>query len=301
MFGLPGNFPYVECAVCGCLQIAEFPAEMAAYYPTDYYSYAASGAKGRLHRFAKGLHIRNAIGWKSPLGAILGRLFSPADSFLVEIARHIQLRTDMHIVDIGSGNGRRILDWKHVGFKKLTGIDPFVAASIDYGDGVEVRKGAITEVRLDADLVIAHHSFEHIADQDETMRAIAAMLRPGGFAVLAVPLWDSDAAREYARDWVQLDAPRHFYLHTHRSLRMLAERAGLTVSHVVHNSTPFQFWGSEQIRRGILLRSAKSYAVSPTASIFTPKMIAEFKRRSDDANAHQTGDQASFYLQKVAC
>ena len=41
MFGLREEFTYFECAQCGCLQIAEFPADMSAYYPDDYYSFSA--------------------------------------------------------------------------------------------------------------------------------------------------------------------------------------------------------------------------------------------------------------------
>lgn len=298
MFGHRSVFAYFECTSCGCLQIEQVPDDMSSHYPAAYYSYAPPSRSGRVRFFLKSQHMRHAIGRFAPVGALLSRIYPDPDHFLIEISHHVTLHDSMHVVDIGSGQGRRVLNWRHAGFHKLTGIDPFVPAPIDYGNGVSVLKAAATDVTLSADLVIAHHSFEHIAEQEATLRAIGAMLKPGGFAVIAVPLWDSDAARQYGRDWVQLDAPRHFYLHTLASMRHLAGRAGLNVHRIVHNSSGFQFWGSEQIQRDIPLRSPTSYAVDPAHSIFTPEQIAGFNRRADEANARGAGDQASFYLRK---
>ena len=40
MFGWREEFEYLECARCGCLQIAEIPSDLAKYYPReDYYAY----------------------------------------------------------------------------------------------------------------------------------------------------------------------------------------------------------------------------------------------------------------------
>ncbi len=36
MLGSRESFTYVECARCGCVQIAEIPADLARHYPTDY-------------------------------------------------------------------------------------------------------------------------------------------------------------------------------------------------------------------------------------------------------------------------
>lgn len=298
MFGRRDTFAYFECSACGCLQIESIPDDMSVHYPAEYYSYAPAPRGGWLRFFLKAQHMRHAIGRFAPIGALLSKIYPAPDHFLLEISRHIALRNSMHVVDVGSGQGRRILNWRHAGFRKLTGVDPFVPEPIDYGNGVRVLKAAVTDVQLSADLVVAHHSFEHIAEQEATLRAISAMLKPAGYAVIAVPLWDSDAARHYGRDWVQLDAPRHFYLHTADSMRLLAGRVGLEVHEIVYNSSGFQFWGSEQIQRDIPLQSPTSYAVSPANSIFTSEQIAAFNRRADEANARCAGDQASFYLRK---
>ena len=41
MFGTRETFEYHECSGCGCLQIAEYPADIARHYPSGY----ASGSR----------------------------------------------------------------------------------------------------------------------------------------------------------------------------------------------------------------------------------------------------------------
>ena len=35
----PGDFVKVECAACGCVQIAAIPADLSRFYPDDYFSF----------------------------------------------------------------------------------------------------------------------------------------------------------------------------------------------------------------------------------------------------------------------
>jgi hypothetical protein len=38
MFGTRESFTYFECEGCGCLHLIDVPADLAAYYPKEYYS-----------------------------------------------------------------------------------------------------------------------------------------------------------------------------------------------------------------------------------------------------------------------
>src|SRR5690606_13797018 len=164
--------------------------------------------------------------------------------------------------------------------------------------GLRLLRRGIEEMEGEAefDLVMLHHSFEHMPDPAETLRHVHRLLKPGRAALVRIPVADSWAWRHYGADWVQLDAPRHLFLHTRRSIALLAARAGLEVERVVHDSTAFQFWGSEQYREGIPLRHARSYARNPSGSAFTAAEIREFEQRAAELNARGEGDQAAFYL-----
>ena len=131
------------------------------------------------------------------------------------------------------------------------------------------------------------------------MHHIVRLLKPEGVALVRIPVADSWAWRHYGADWVQLDPPRHLFLHTRRSMDLLAAAAGLKVERVVHDSTAFQFWGSEQYRRGIPLQDPRSYARNPRASAFSAGEIRTFEARAAELNACGEGDQACFYLRRA--
>jgi hypothetical protein len=128
------------------------------------------------------------------------------------------------------------------------------------------------------------------------LERIRGLLNEGGTVLIRIPVASSEAFEVYGRDWVALDAPRHFFLHTRASMDLLARRAGLEVARVVYDSTAFQFWGSEQYRKDIPLRDPRSYDTDPAQSIFTRSDIAAFEARARELNTAGRGDQACFYL-----
>jgi hypothetical protein len=141
-----------------------------------------------------------------------------------------------------------------------------------------------------------NHSFEHLEAPEAMLVEISRLLLPGHALLIRVPVAGKHAWREYGPAWVALDAPRHHFLHTEQSIRLLAERTGFELTEVRYDSTGFQFWASEQYRQDIPLADTRSHAGNPKGSIFTRKQIAEFDRRAAELNARGEGDTACFYL-----
>ena len=96
--------------------------------------------------------------------------------------------------------------------------------------------------------------------------------------------------------WVQLDAPRHFYLHSRKSLALLAEQAGLTLVETIDTSDEFQFWGSEQYQQGLPLTADNSHWVDKARSAYSKERISAFQDQARELNALHDGDQAVFIL-----
>jgi SAM-dependent methyltransferase len=174
------------------------------------------------------------------------------------------------------------------------GTDPFIESDLNFGNGVRVKKCFLTELARTAepawDLIMFHHSFEHVPDQLETLQAAARLLAPNGRCVIRIPVIGY-AWKEYGTNWVQLDPPRHFFLHTEKSMELLAQHAGLRVESVEYDSNEFQFWGSELYCRGITLKTA-----GVPRRFFNAKQFRDFRMKSDDLNAARRGDQAVFVL-----
>ena len=70
-----------------------------------------------------------------------------------------------------------------------------------------------------------HRAIEYMAQPAETQVKTAALSKKKGYCLLRMPIVSAFAWEYYGVHWVQLDAPRHFYLHSHKSIQMLTESA----------------------------------------------------------------------------
>jgi SAM-dependent methyltransferase len=287
MFGSRERFTYVECAGCGCLRLLNVPADMSRYYDRAYYSIRPESpvrAWVRRHRLA--FRLGYLLQTRRPLG--LPEWWPPA-----------RRERDASILDVGCGRGNLLLRLWSVGFTRLTGIDPFIARDVSYGSGLSIRRQSLADTDGLFDVIVLNHSFEHMPEPKAVMLDIKRLLAPGGVVVIRTPVASSWAHREYQGDWVQLDAPRHLYVHTKESIERAAGDAGLSLDSVVFDSEALQLWASEQYRRDIPLLDQRSYGRSPRGSIFTRSEVDAFERRAQELNRRGEGDQACFYLSAV--
>ena len=293
MLGLREDFQYLECSACGCLQLQDLPADYTKYYPAGYYSFAAK-PDGTIKRVLKRKRAEEALGRPSLIGALLVRRWGlPPFTQWLEPAG---LKWDDAILDVGSGSGQVLLDMMQAGFSNLTGVDPYVESDQQLGAGTRILKKHLHEVEGEFDFVLMSHSFEHMENPAQALRETARLLRPGHFLVVRIPVAGKYAWRKYGTDWVQLDAPRHIFVHSEDSMGLLADQAGFTLKEVRYDSTAFQFWASEQYRQDIPLNDERSYAVNRRRSPFTKRQIATFEQQAKALNASGDGDQACFYF-----
>ena len=302
MYGLRDPYAYLECAACGCVQLLDPPGDMEAAYPGDYYSYGGGDRRrlAALDAALKRLRAGACLGEGGPatrvLGSLLLRIFGSTPQ--LRWMKRMGIRRDDPVLDVGCGAGDLLRELQRDGFRNLTGADPYIGADIDHGGGLRIRKASLPDLDASYALIMLHHSFEHMDDPASVLRHLHRLLRPGGRVLIRIPVADGRAWRDYGVDWVQLDAPRHLYLHTRRSLEILAGPAGFTIDRIDCDSTGFQFWGSELYRRDIALREEDDRGRSGSDR-FTAAELAEFERRAAELNAEGEGDQAAVYLRRA--
>ena len=295
-FGTREEFNYFNCGSCECLQIEDVPEDLSIHYPQQYYSTKA--LKEERYRGLRGWV------WKQPYQASMksGGLFSSLLRSIKAVPhfsclQSINLKPEDRILDVGCGNGKHFLyPLVKLGFSNAMGCDPFLEKDIQYENGLKIKKASVEDIDEGGgnyDAIFFHHSFEHVVDPLLTLRATSTLMNSESICVIRIPVSSSWAWKSYGVDWYQLDAPRHLFLHSEKSMKLLGDKVGLEIERVEYDSNYMQFHCSENYARDIaLLDQRKGKGIS--WQLKRARLNNEAKRLNGEAQ----GDQAAFFFRK---
>jgi 2-polyprenyl-3-methyl-5-hydroxy-6-metoxy-1,4-benzoquinol methylase len=189
------RFHYRRCEGCGVLHLQNVPANLAAFYPSEYF---AVPTVEQLRAEAAG-HERYRM-------QIVGRHVGGG-----------------RLVEIGPGNGIFSIQALDAGFDvAAVEADPGACGHLRETLGIEVVQSTVPQDALvtlgPADAIVAWHVIEHVAAPWALLEAAAASLRPGGVLVLATPNPRAFGLRLLCGRWPHVDAPRHLFLLPHEAV-----------------------------------------------------------------------------------
>jgi hypothetical protein len=309
MFGILEDFDYSVCADCGSLALISIPEDMAPYYPGNYYSVdldpeRALGAPV-VRQFAT--LVIDSVLWGGGVLSSMATAAIPRRQLhtLVSVLGSIRRAGLIHakatrVLDVGCGSGMLVFALGLAGVKDVLGVDPFMAAGRQLSTGGRLKQQSLSEVEGTYDLIMLHHSLEHVPDPEATLREALKRLTPEGRVLVRMPTPSSHAFETYGAAWVSLDAPRHLVVLSRPGLDTLCERLGAGVVSVVDDSTGFQFWGSEQYLRGIPLMDARSVMVKPGDAPFSKAQLQGWEKQAVGLNRAGRGDQAAWVIAPAA-
>ena len=296
--GLDEYFEYQLCGSCGSMQLQNVPENLGKYYPNeDYYSF-----KLDIHIRKKADTLRKIkadyllFGKNKLLGGLLSIGYKMPEQF--QWMKDVGAKYNDAILDIGTGNGSLLARLFQVGFTNLTGIDPFINTSHDYGS-IKILKKDIYEVTGQYDVVMMHHSLEHMFQPQQVLEQAMKITNPGGSVLVRIPIMGNYGWEQYGVFWCGIDAPRHIFIPSEQQLRTLAENAGFIVEKLYYDSSDYLIWSSEQYKKGMPLHDPKSHMFNRDgSSMFSKEDIKRFRAIMKKENEKGNGDTAVICLRK---
>ena len=209
--GIPGTFRVVQCIHCGLVFLNPMPSqeELAEHYPDEYY---------------------------------VQYVLTP--EIEIEI---VPYRTGGRILDIGCGNGQFLEVHRQLGWDTYGVEVSQMLLKVLRSKRLNVLNGTLLDADFPKnyfDVVRLNHVIEHLCSPTETMMEVRRILKPGGRISIATPNIHSLIYALFKKRWFQLDAPRHLYYFSVKTLQGLCLKAGLQVDRIHYVSHNWSWWGS---------------------------------------------------------
>ncbi len=279
-------YTYFSCPDCGTMRLAS-PLGGRMEYASNYGSFVHIKKKSINNSLRVKCDLYNLTG-KGMLGRLYSHFIMPQPYMRV-----IRKTASRHhkILDIGCGDGYLLNLLADLGYKNLTGIDLYIPDELAGDNGKFIlKKGTIEDAENSCfDLIISHHSFEHMEKPVYTMQQMSSKLKNNGSMILSIPIAGSHLFKRYGANWHQLDAPRHKYIHSVIGIDTIAGRAGLKIADIIYDTNSFSYFHSEKLARHYSLKSVKNMMNLP----------AKYHLMSQRDNRNHLSDQATFILKKI--
>jgi len=321
-FDAPGTWSHLLCPHCELVWLnpKPTPADLPKLY-ADYYTHAAArDDAGLLRAIARGVPVAGlgyddvalepAVRRAGVLLSWLGPIREMANRGVMGL--HGSERGSL--LDFGCGDGAflehmRSLGWVVAGVER----DPRAAESARKTLQADVVFASVEDaLRANPDgfdAITLSHVIEHLLDPIETLRDSARGLRPGGALVIATPNTHSRGHRQFGRNWLHLDPPRHIHLFNTSTLTELVRRAGLRVERVETPASSYHFVHQasallerrgrlpgirvEEVSLGLLVESGLFWLWEYALTRFGRDCGEEILLRATVSEDHRTGREAA--------
>ncbi|MCE2972001.1 MAG: class I SAM-dependent methyltransferase [Sediminibacterium sp.] len=286
------EFEYFICADCSTVQIMSTNLDMSKYYNGAYYSLNDSIKSKK--NFLSGLRNDFIFAGKNQItGRFLEKIF-PIYSEHKVVASFLQ--PDRHLLDIGCGNGDFLRTLRASGVKKLTGIEPFLAESIEIDSDFKLIKGDISSLDEKFDLIRLHHVFEHVPNPRQTLHQISGLMNDNAIVILTIPIADF-VFRKYKQHAYVLQSPHHFHLFSIKGISELLTSCGFFIDSLIRNAKGISNWlyiselWCNDVSIDELATSSKEFDIH--------RKMKQFKLMEKELIKEGLGDNLTLVLKKV--
>lgn len=242
-FGVPGRWNLSRCPQCGLVWLnpCPIPEEIGKLYQT-YYTHGPMGALNPILNLVKRGILATAFGYRAlplrPIERVAGhvlRWVRPVREMIGWSVKWLTAVPGGRLLDVGAGSGLYMDQMRMLGWD-VAGVEPDAAAIAVAKErfGLTLHQGVVEDALADGtlapdafDAIVLVHVIEHLSDSIGTLRACAALLKPGGRLVIVTPNTTSLGHRWYGGAWRGCEPPRHRQIFSPRTLTACVEQAGL--------------------------------------------------------------------------
>ncbi len=238
MHGIQGEFSLWKCS-CGLVFINPQPdeKEIASFYPQEYGAYQGQD-EASTDNFLKKILEQTYYGSRKK--SFKRFLLFPLQPLL----RSVKVQKNARLLDVGCGEGT-FLDKMKKYEMEVQGVDfSEVAISRAKEKGLSVFHGSLKEARFPNeffDVITINHVFEHLYDPIETLVEIKRILKKDGVVILGTPNVDSLGSHLFGKFWMPLETPRHLFLYSMRTMRLISKKVGFKIVKQSFQSYPWYF------------------------------------------------------------
>lgn len=290
MIGLREEFEYIECSNCGCLFLKDVPEDMSKYYDSDYGPHQNnSNFKNNMINKIVGLYLSN----NALVSKIAPKDMVPPVAHLInDLVSSGIVNKNSAVLDVGCGQGNFLNYLKLGGFKDLTGIDLFMNEENMIYD-FNFIQSSLEDFKTSRkfDLILSNHSFEHMDNQLINLKCFENLVSNDGLILLRIPVKSEFVWETFGVNWYQIDAPRHLFLHTIKSLEILCSKTNLIIEDIIFDSSYLLFTNSQKYSKDIAMRDEEWSTLS-----FSDEDIKNYKNQVKQLNEDKNADQATFIL-----
>jgi 2-polyprenyl-3-methyl-5-hydroxy-6-metoxy-1,4-benzoquinol methylase len=221
LLGHPGTFPIVQCQQCGLLYQNPQIMDSAPYYEGNYQPF------------------EQAVAVPTPIIRANGQIaFSGLAGLQYGVLQQATKARYGRLLDIGCASGEFLAAAESVGWD-VYGIEPHLQAAniansrLKPANAPRVVSGPLELAHYadhSFDVITLWHVIEHLPAPIATLREVERILKPGGICIIQTPHWGSLESSLFRSYWAGLDAPRHYWIFSRRTLTAAAAQAGLRVT-----------------------------------------------------------------------
>lgn len=268
LFGVSGLWSVSTCSTCKLLWLNPYPNESSiADLYTTYYTHEnlnnAFLAKEAFSNFPKNKKIKYSVlnssyGYSITmpekyklLGKLLPLIPGMKKKMLIS-SSGIYAKPHGKILDLGCGNGDFLLEMKYLGWD-VTGIEvDDTAAEEGRKAGLNITTGILNPSTFKEntfDVIYTNNVIEHLPNPVEVVTTCYRILKPGGTLIIKTCNNESFAHSIFKGNYRGLEIPRHYFIYSPSSLKILAERSGFMTKKMITSFNEYIWFSSYKLAK----------------------------------------------------